>query len=419
MANDTILQSFKINKVLLIAILYFFFNSVFLPHGLLYTTLLAPILFLSFSYRGQIKFIEFIAIALIPYSGIHFFIVPDLKSLAISTALLILNLVFIAAFYDYLKKKRDLTYQYYKITIINFIFFIAALLLFFTPWKEVFWHIKPLTRNIDDFSRLSFLTYEPSYYSTLLAPIFLFYMLKVVLFRDQQKKTFPLLVFTGLPLVFSFSFGVIGGIIIAFIVLILFYNKHILKKRLFFYFFSTSIFLIILGLVVLSILYPENVVFQRVSDIFTGEDTSAKGRTLGAFKMAYLIAKEKSILFGAGLGQIKIVGEDIIRNYYHYNVADIPTLRIPSSIGETLASFGVVGVLVRLGLQFYFFLKTKTYNNFYRFFIFVYIFIYQFTGSYLTNIAEYVLWVIAFTPAFVQFDVFNKQATQSQEKETI
>jgi hypothetical protein len=31
-------------------------------------------------------------------------------------------------------------------------------------------------------------------------------------------------------------------------------------------------------------------------------------------------------------------------------------------------------------------------------------FIYQFTGSFMTNIAEYVIWVLAYTPAFREFD---------------
>jgi hypothetical protein len=398
-----------LNKAMLIAFIYFFVNSLFLPHGLLYTTILAPLLFLTFSPKNQIKYIQFLGIFLIPFSAIHIYNGVSLLSFLISTALLVCSMVFIAAFRTYLIRHQDIEPIFKKITNYNFALFLVAIVVFLSPWKEILWHLKPLTINISSFPRLNLLTYEPSYYSTLLVPIVLYYTLKAILFKDKTKKVVPSILLIGIPLIFSFSFGVLACIIFAIFIFILFYNLRILKKRAFYYFISTTTFIIIIGLIALFILYPDNVVFQRISDIISGQDTSAKGRTYQALKMAYLIAEEKSILFGAGLGQIKYVGEHIIRDYYNYNVADIPTLRIPSSIGETLASFGLVGLILRLGFQFYFFIKSKTYNNYYRCIIFIYIFIYQFTGSYLTNIAEYVLWVIAFTPAFPEFNLSSKK----------
>ena len=98
------------------------------------------------------------------------------------------------------------------------------------------------------------------------------------------------------------------------------------------------------------------------------------------------------------------MGDEMVRTYYNYQVDDIPIIRIPTAVGETIGTFGYIGLAVRLFLQFYLFKKTKTFSNYYRTVIFIYIFIYQFTGSYLTNIAEYVLWIIAFTPSFHQFD---------------
>ncbi|MGZ5135232.1 MAG: hypothetical protein ACXWCG_08785, partial [Flavitalea sp.] len=51
------------------------------------------------------------------------------------------------------------------------------------------------------------------------------------------------------------------------------------------------------------------------------------------------------------------------------------------------------------------FFKTKVWSNYYRLSLFLFIFIYQFTGSYLTNIAEYVIWILAFHPGlFTEFD---------------
>lgn len=399
-----------INKGVLFAFIYFFVNSIFLPHGLLYTTILSPAIFLSFSPKNQIKFFEFFGTFLIPFSIIHIINGVSITSFISSTILLISSIVFIAAFRTYLIRNQSIEPIFKKITIFNFVLFLLAIVVFFTPWKDLMWNLKPLTKNISSFPRLKLFTYEPSYYSTLLVPIVLFYALKALLTKNKIKSVLPAIVLISLPLIFSFSFGVLSSLILAIFIFTLFYNTQILKKRAFFYFLTTSILVVSVTIISLLIFYPENVVFQRISDIISGQDTSAKGRTYQALKMAYLIAEEKSLLFGAGLGQIKYVGEDVIRNYYNYNVADMPTLRIPSSIGETLASFGFVGLALRLGFQFYLFIKTKTYNNYYRCIIFIYIFIYQFTGSYLTNIAEYILWIIAFTPSFPNYNLSHNEA---------
>jgi hypothetical protein len=44
------------------------------------------------------------------------------------------------------------------------------------------------------------------------------------------------------------------------------------------------------------------------------------------------------------------------------------------------------------------------YNNYYRFALFVFVFIFQFTGSFITNIAELAIWILAFTNTFEEFD---------------
>ena len=97
---------------------------------------------------------------------------------------------------------------------------------------------------------------------------------------------------------------------------------------------------------------------------------------------------------------------DIIINYYKYYDPH-PVVRIPNTLGETLAMFGITGLIFRFMLEMYLFFKTKVYLNAYRLAIFVFVFIYQFTGSFMFNIVELTLWAIAFTPAFHQFDSEN------------
>jgi hypothetical protein len=55
----------------------------------------------------------------------------------------------------------------------------------------------------------------------------------------------------------------------------------------------------------------------------------------------------------------------------------------------------------------YGYFKTRVYNNYYRQALFLFIFIYQFTGSNIVSINEYVIWVLAF--ATTQFHEFDKR----------
>lgn len=111
----------------------------------------------------------------------------------------------------------------------------------------------------------------------------------------------------------------------------------------------------------------------------------------------------KSLLFGCGLGQIKVLGMDLFTRFYVHPFT-LDTLNIPNSMAETLAMYGIVGMLGRLALEIYLFFKTRVYLNYYRLSLFLFIFIYQFTGSFLANSAEYVIWIMAFAGVFSQFD---------------
>jgi hypothetical protein len=124
-----------------------------------------------------------------------------------------------------------------------------------------------------------------------------------------------------------------------------------------------------------------------------------------SYALAYFVAQKKSIWWGVGFGQIKVVGIDIINQFWDNGG------RLPCAIAETMAQFGFVGIGLRLGLELLFFYKTRVWKNYFRLALFLYIFVYQFTGSYLTNIAEYMIWILAFSPVFPEFAV-----EQSPEK---
>ena len=113
-----------------------------------------------------------------------------------------------------------------------------------------------------------------------------------------------------------------------------------------------------------------------------------------------------SEFWGIGIGQIKIAGENIIKDFYLYNMDIVVT--IPNAVAETLAIFGWVGLSLRILVEIFFFFYTRVWSNYYRLLLFLFVFIYQFTGSFITNAAEYVAWILAFTNVFPQFDVKKK-----------
>ena len=149
--------------------------------------------------------------------------------------------------------------------------------------------------------------------------------------------------------------------------------------------------------------YPDNPIFKRFANVFEGNDSSFKGRTTDSFFLGWKIASMKSILFGCGLGQIKELGLETFTNFYKHPFTT-NTINIPNSLGETLAMYGILGLFARLGIEIYLFFKARVYSNYYRIGLYLFVFIYQFTGSFLNNIAEYVLWILAFTPGFFEFD---------------
>jgi hypothetical protein len=74
-------------------------------------------------------------------------------------------------------------------------------------------------------------------------------------------------------------------------------------------------------------------------------------------------------------------------------------------VAETLVNFGWIGIMIRFLAEGLLFAYTRVWNNYFRLTLFLFMFIYQFTGSFITSTAEYVIWILAFTNAFPRFDV--------------
>jgi hypothetical protein len=151
-------------------------------------------------------------------------------------------------------------------------------------------------------------------------------------------------------------------------------------------------------------LFPDNIINLRLEKIIAGHDTSANGRTYEAILVAYSIIENIDVLFGIGIGQIKNLGKEAILNFYKYQGEYAKILTIPNAFAETLAVFGVIGATLRILIQIILFLTTKVYENYYRLGLFIFLFIYQFTGSYITSVLEYILWILVFSASFKAFN---------------
>lgn len=350
---------------------------------------------------------------LLTYALIHFYNGVDLKSFIVSNILFTLTYLFVVSCWHFVNSYEHLGTIFRQILVFNAVMALIAIPFFFFPrnYQEIFWYINKLTRGVTEFPRLALLTYEASYYSLLMVPILYYYLLKFF-FNTINNNKWLTLGMAVVPVLMSLSFGVLGATFITAVILCLVFSKKLFTHSRAFLITLGVILLLVCGALVLWFVFPDSPLVIRFNNIILGYDTSAKGRTTESFTMAWRIADERSLWFGTGLGQTKILIKDIIGRYFKYWGA-FPRYDIPNAMGETLAIFGIVGVFIRLFIEIWLFFKTRVYTNYYRLSLFLFMFIYQFTGSFITNIVEYVIWILAFSNVFDFFNITpqKKQAT--------
>jgi hypothetical protein len=397
----------RLNKFLPVALIYFFINTVGLPFGLSWVAILAPLLYVWILVTRKKEVVWPFVFVLTPFILVHILVTGvEMNSYLISLVNVILLYIFCQAFYTFLKVCRDPELIFRYILIINFVFCLVGIVFYFTPWDNIFWIRQYLTTGITDYRRFKLFTYEASIYATAFVPVFLFYALQYF-FRQNRIRGFLLLPMLILPLALSFSIGVITAALLAMIITILLNPRLLAKRRVTNLVINTAVLsaAVLFGLFAF---FRNNTLFTRVANIFTGADSSAKGRIVDSYVLADKMLEQKSEWWGIGMGQVKILGYDIVKEYYRY-VEDF-TATIPNVTAETLAIFGWWGIIIKFSLEIFLFFYTKVWTNYYRLMLFMFMFIYQFTGSFFTNLAEYVIWILAFTNVFKQFDLKSSQS---------
>jgi len=396
----------KVNKYFPFAFIYFFINSLGLPFGLTYTTILSPFFYWWVTTTRKVEILLPFFSMIIAFGIIHYNNGVDLGSYIISLFNLIAVYIFCQAAYTFFKKTRNIEKIFWKLFIINFILCLIAIPVYFTSFNYILWIQQYLTEGVDNFLRLKLFTYEASYYATLFTPLFFFFALQVIL-KQNKHRALMLIPMLFLPYLLSFSIGVVSVVVVAITITYLLYFKRLTSKRRVLNIISFGAVMSIFFLAILVVFFPDNPLFVRIVNIFSGTDSSGRGRTFEAFILADKMLAEKSYVWGIGLGQVKIVGTEIIRDYYFYPM-DYTVFAIPNAAAETLAIFGWFGFSLRIFIEIFLFFRTKVWKNYYRLLLFLFVFLYQFTGSFITNIAEYVIWILAFTNVFPQFNVRDR-----------
>jgi hypothetical protein len=384
-------------------ILYFFFNGLMLPEGLLYTTLLTPlILYFIYKERANVPSPAWLLLLAIPLP-VQWFHGVEARSFVVSGGLLLTAVIFFFASGASLKKyHRALPDLFQTILVVNAALCVLALLVLpFRPIREWLWYTVPLTAGIDALPRLRLFTYEPSYYALIMMPVFLYFLFRVLFGKDKHGLLIALA--CVIPLLLSLSFGVIGAVAIALFVTLSVYRSRlpVLFRRVCLY----SAILLFIALLLLLLTWSENPVFMRMENIAAGKDTSAMGRLVYSFMFARELAFQHNWLFGIGPGQIKILAHDLIVNHYRYHGEVAEIVRIPNAMAELLATFGVYGFVLKLFLEAWFFVKKRIYANAFAFTLFMFVFIYQFTGSFIVNVAELGAWAVIFFTRFPEFEL--------------
>jgi hypothetical protein len=400
-----------INKYFPFAVVYFFINSLALPFGLTYTAVLAPFFYLWIVLKRKKEILlPFVAI-LAPFILIQVLYADIIRKVYFYSLInLALVYIFCQAVYTFLTTCVDIEKIFRRLLVINFILCLLSAIIYFTPYYRVVWIQQELTEGVKDFRRLKLFTYEASYYATLLVPLFCFYALQY-LFRQNTIKGWLLLLMIFVPYILSFSFGVIGSLLVSGLITYLLYAKRLTRRKRIFRGLIFTGGLLIAGALVIYLFFGDSFFVLRLGNILTGHDSSVKGRTYDAYVIASRLLEKRNEYWGVGLGQIKIIGEDAIRSYYLYNKDFVAT--IPNATAETLAVFGWTGLFIRFLIEFFFFVQTRVWANYYRLWLFLFMFIFQFLGSFITNIAEYVIWILAFTNVFEQFDTRRRDIKSS------
>jgi len=400
------MEKIRSRLFLLLGFIHFLLNVFLLIPPLTYTSLVSIVWFPKLlKNKSILKYLGLIFLIFLYYALIHFFNGVEWQYYIKSSLFMCFIVVSTIAMYSYLKEnieKIPILFRYLPFAIFGV--FLLGIVFYLSDYSYLFWKQHTFVEEGHFTPRFLGLTYEPSYFALSIAPIFVYSLLKVLF--NVSIRNLGVLLMVSLPIIATLSFGFF---ITAFLSIVIGFGFVFIRYREFKRILIYPFILIFISVIAISI--TDSSISKRFDIILEGNDSSVNGRTSEAFYLAYQCAKQKSVLLGIGPGQIKVIGEDVIRPYYSawapigYSKENWPILSIPNSSAETLAIYGIIGLIIRFSLQIFLFFRFKVYQNYFNLILFLFIFIYQLMGSFITSSIEYVIWIFAILPIFQQFQI--------------
>lgn len=380
-----------IHRYLPLAALYFFLNQAGLPQGLFYTTLLSPFLFVWLYLKGQRWLTTKLLLVLSPFIVAQVVLgVSSYDFFARSTLLMWTAYVTVYAFAYALLNCENIERLFDQLIALNFVVAAIGLACIFTPLQKLFWmDAADAMVGAPHQLRMALGASEPSIYAELMLPLITFASLRLL--HESSKRSLIYLLMICFPFLLAQSFGGLSIGLAGVGAALLMNFRLVLKKPRNFIIFAC------LAAGVAALLVIPNPISARVWDVLAGSDSSTRSRTIFSFIVAFAVASTKSLWWGAGLGQGKLIDVSDLGVGFTIGV-------IPNATAGTLAEFGFIGVAVRFAAEIFLFFKTRVYVNSFRLAMFVAAFITQLTGSHLMDVQQYLMWCFAFLPFFPGLD---------------
>lgn len=265
------------------------------------------------------------------------------------------------------------------------------------PGVSYAWYKHAYTSNVEILRYRGFM-YEASHYGLIIAPLLFYLLLNKSGDLWRRGLIIGCLVASA---ILTYSLGFFVVFLVSIIILLLVESLSIEKmlRNIGLFFMAIFIFLLLY--------YSFDFLSTRINAIILGEDSSTRGRTVDSYLLALLIADQKSIFWGVGAGQIKEIGASIIMDYYNYT-EDVKVVRIPSSAAEMLASYGVLGFLLKIFALIYFYFKFKVRKSRFSNLMFIFFFLYQFVGSFMVSSIEIFCFSLSFWTARINCAKLNR-----------
>jgi hypothetical protein len=379
------------HRYLPFAAVYLLLNSAGLPQGVFYSTLISPLLFVWLYLRGRRWLTAKFLLCISPFVVAHVMmgIASPLYYLR-SLCLMWTVYVTVYALAWALLNTRAIERLFGQLIVLHFWVGVFALAIAPTPLRPLLWHDdSTVIAGTSHLMRLSLLTTEPSVCAELMLPLVVFAAVRLL--QDNKRRSLIYLMMISLPFLLTQSFGGIFMALAAIgVSLAVSYRRILLRPK------NLAISLGMMGAFAALVLVPSPI-SQRVLQVMSGGDSSTNSRTIFSFLTAYTVASSKSIWWGVGFGQGKLVDVSDLNIGFTVGI-------IPNAVAGTFAELGIVGVVVRFAVEFFLFARTRVYRNSFRLAMFMVAFATQLTGSHIMDVQQYLMWCLAFLPIFPWLD---------------